>query len=552
MRKDRFQQEKTVVVLLGIALTCLPAIGADTGKVSVTVHEPGTEHPLPCRAWLSTGNKRLFNPATESCSSYASDRSFSCDGQFVIEVPAGKAVIHVERGKEYWPVDKQIIVEPRQTSKVEITLKRWVNMCEEGWYSSDIHCHFGLGNLRILKQLALADDVNLEPILTLWNHQSPTPPGGIWPDWPSGSSIHADATHIVTLRNQEIERIGGEAFESVGALLMFGLTKPVKMPPHGSRYPCDAVLGRIAKGTSPRCIIDTDKPIWGENVVGVALGLFDSVQVCHNHYHRQATLQDGRVGWGMAGADIEQQQKDWGQDELFHRTNSTYYRFLNCGFKLAATGGSAMGVMAVPLGYGRTYAKLDGAFTESNYLDAIRAGRTFATNGPVLTLTANGLDSGAEIQYSIAHDEPIRIKAELRSIQRIDSLELIYNGGVIKRLNLKDRVPSPVLEESAVMDLKPLRSGWIAIRAVFTCSDGHLRQAHTSPVYVTVDGKPAASKNDAEYMIRWIDRLLEVSNKPDRYQSDGERTETQKIFRDARHIYENIARNAIDVWRENP
>jgi hypothetical protein len=552
MRKNRFQQEMAVVVLLGILLACLPAIGADTGKVSVTVHEPGNENPLPCRAWVSIGNKHLFYPTTESCTSYARDRSFSCNGQFVIEVPAGKAVIHVERGKEYWPVDKEIVVEPGQSSKVEIALKRWINMCEEGWYSSDIHCHFGLDDLRILKQLALADDVNFEPILTLWNHQRPTPPGGIWPDWQSGSSVHADATHLVTLRNQEIERIGGDAFESVGALLMFGLTKPVKMPPRGSLYPCDAVLGRVAKESSPRCIIDTDKPIWGENVVGVALGLFDSVQVCHNHYHRQATLQAGRVGWGMAGADIEEQQKDWDQDELFQRTNSTYYRFLNCGFKLAATGGSAMGVMAVPLGYGRTYAKLDGPLTEANYLDAIRAGRTFATNGPVLILTANGLDTGAEIQYSITRSQPILIRAGLRSIQDIDSLELIYNSKVIKKIDLSSRVPSPILEESIVLELKPLRSGWVAARAIFTSPDGHLRQAHTSPVYVTVDGKPTASKNDAECMIRWIDRLLKVSKKPDRYQSDGERAETQKIFQEARHIYENITRKAVEVWGENP
>jgi hypothetical protein len=461
-------------------------------------------------------------------------------------------MIHVERGKEYLPVDEEIIVEASQTSKVEIVLKRWINMCEEGWYSSDIHCHFGLNDLRILKQLALADDVNFEPILTLWNHQSPDPAGGIWPDWPSGSSIHADATHLVTLRNQEIERIGGNPFESVGALLMFGLTKPVKMPSQGSRYPCDAALGRIAKETSPECIIDTDKPIWGENVVGVALGLFDSVQVCHNHYHRQTTLQDGCVGWGMAGADIEEQQKDWDQDELFHRTNSTYYRFLNCGLKLAATGGSAMGVMAVPLGYARTYAKLDGPLTEANYLDAIRAGRTFATNGPVLILTANGLDSGAEIQYSTIHNEPIQIKAELRSIQRTGSLELICNGKVIKTLNLEGKAPSPVLQESTVMELKPQRSGWIAARAVFTAPDGHLRQAHTSPVYITVDGKPTASKNDAQYMIRWIDRLLEVSKEQDRYHSDKERSETQEIFKKARHIYENIALKAIGVWGENP
>ncbi|MHC4353150.1 MAG: CehA/McbA family metallohydrolase, partial [Planctomycetota bacterium] len=497
----------------------------------------------------SVGNKRLFEPQPGSGTSYVKDRSFSCDGQFVMTVPAGKAVIHVERGKEYWPVDKEIVVEKGRVAEVEITLKRWVHMSKQGWYSGDIHCHFGLNNLKVLRQLALADDVNFEPILTLWNHQSPASPGGVWPDWPGGSSVYADATHLVTLRNQEIERIGGGAFESVGALLMMGLAKPVKMPPRGNRYPCDAVLGRTAKETSPRCIIDTDKPIWGENVVGVALGLFDSVQLCHNHYHREQTLQNGRLGWGMA--DARNGHDEPSEDELFHRTNSTYYRFLNCGFKLAATGGSAMGVMAVPLGYGRTYAKLEGPLSEASYLNAIRAGHTFATNGPMLILTANGLDVGTDILYPLDSAEPVWIKAELRSIQRINSLELLYNGKIIKRINLEDEAPSPILRATAAMGLKPLRSGWVAARATFAGPDGHLRQAHTSPAYVTVDGKPAASKTDAEYMIRWIDRLLEVSNKPGRYRSDDERMQTQTIFKEARHIYENIAQRATKVWGDS-
>ncbi len=546
MKENRFQRIKALSALLGIMLICLPALGADTGEISVTIREAGAPAPLPCRAWVSVGNKRLFDPEPGSCTSYVKDRSFSCDGQFVMKVPVGKAVIHVERGKEYWPVDKEIVVEKGRTVKVEITLKRWVHTSKEGWYSCDIHCHFGLDNIKVLKQLALADDVNFEPILTLWNHQKPAPPGGVWPDWPGGSSVYADATHLVTLRNQEIERIGGDAFESVGALLMMGLTKPVVMPPRGSRYPCDAALGRIARETSPRCIIDTDKPIWGENVVGVALGLFDSVQLCHNHYHREMTLQNGGIGWGMA--DVVNGQNDSDRDKLFHRTNSTYYRFLNCGFKLAATGGSAMGVMAVPLGYGRTYARLEGPLSEAGYLDAIRAGRTFATNGPILILTADGADSGTEIRYSTSSNEPIWIKAELRSIQRIDSLELLYNGKVIKRVYLENEAPSPVLRESAALGLKPLRSGWVVARATFRSPDGHLRQAHTSPVYVTVDGKPTASKTDAEYMIRWINRLLEVSNKPGRYKSDEQRTQTQAIFKEARQIYENIARRAVEVW----
>jgi hypothetical protein len=545
------------VIFLTAVLTCLPALGADlsadrhdTGSISVTIRETGAETPLPCRAWVNVADERFFNPATKTCTPYAKDRSFSCDGYFVIAVPAGQATVHVERGKEYWPVDKEVSVQVNRTAYVNVTLKRWVNMQKEGWYSADMHCHFGLGNPAVLKQLALADDINFEPILTLWNHQRTGTSDETWPDWTTGSSIFADATHVVTLRNQEIERIGGAAFESVGALLMFGLSRPVRMPLGNSRYPCDAMLGRIAKEASPDCVIDTDKPIWGENVVGVALGLFDSIQVCHNHYHRQATLDGGHVGWGMAGPDIEDRQEDWGEDELFHRTNLTYYRFLNCGFRLAATGGSAMGVMPVPLGYSRTYAKLDGPLTEANYLKAIRAGRTFATSGPTLTLTADGLDSGAEIRYSTNRSKPIRIKADLRSIQPIDSLELINNAKVMKKVDLRNRAPSPIVEESLVLGHNPIRSGWIAARALFTSPDGRLRQAHTSPVYVTVDDKPTASKADAEVMIRWIDRLLEVSAKPSRYRSDAERAEVQAVFKQARQKYESVVQTARQVWED--
>ena len=536
-----------MLIVFSVMTPAFPStIQADMGQISVVVHESGSRIPLPCRAWVSVGNKRLFRPATKSCTPYEKDRSFSCNGDFVIQAPTGKAIIHIERGKEYLPVDKEITVKTNQTTHVVITLKRWINMSREGWYSADIHCHFGLDNPSVLKQLALADDINLEPILTLWNHQRTGKSDEAWPNWPTGSSFNADATHIITLRNQEIERIGGDAFESTGALLMFGLTRPVKMPPGNSRYPCDAVLGRIAKETSPDCVIDTDKPIWGENAVGVALGLFDAVQVCHNHYHREATL---RMGWGMAEPN-EDGREDWGKDELFHRTNLTYYRFLNCGFKLAVTGGSAMGVMPVPLGYSRTYAKLDGPLTEANYLKAIRAGRTFATSGPILILTANGQDCGAQIQYSTSHSQPIRIKAKLRSIQPIDSLELIADAKVIKKIDLKDQAPSPVLEESLILSHKPKRSGWIAARAIFRSPDDRLRQAHTSPIYITVDGKPTGSKTDAEHMIRWIDRLLEVSEKPGRYPSDTERAEVQAIYNEARRIYKAIVRTTEQIWKE--
>jgi hypothetical protein len=539
------QNDKQILVLiatvsLAATMACRPAAGADTGILSVFVHHPDSNTPLPCRAWVNVGGERLFKPLTESSTPYKKDRSFSCDGRFAIKVPTGTVEIHVERGKEYWPVNEEIIVTKDQTAHLDITLERWVNMLAEGWHSADMHCHFGIKDIGMLKQLALADDINFEPVLTLWNQREYTASDRAWPEWFKDPYVYADPAHLVTFRNQEIERIGGDPFESQGALLIHGLTRPVKMPQPDTAYPCDATLGAAAKKASPSCLIDTDKPMWAENVVGVALGLFDSMQICHNHYHRDSTIA---VCCGMATDDSEEENKDWGQDEIFHRTNSTYYRFLNCGFRLAVTGGSAMGVMPVPLGYNRTYAKLDGPLTESNYLTAIRAGRTFATSGPILILTANGMDCGAKIRCSASDSKPILVKADLRSIEPIDSLELIYNGNILKTVNLKDRSFPPVLKESIVMELRPKRGGWIAARCVFRAPDGHLRQAHTSPIYFTVDGKPTASAKDAEYMIRWIDRLLEVSAGPGRYRSDKERSQVRSVFTKARHVYEAILSN---------
>ena len=98
-----------------------------------------------------------------------------------------------------------------------------------------------------------------------------------------------------------------------------------------------------------------------------------------------------------------------------------------------------------------------------------------------------------------------------------------------------------MLTESIVLAFRPKRSGWVAARCLFRSPDGRLRQAHTSPVYITVDGKPIASRQDAEFMIRWIDRLLGVSEKPGRYSSDEQRAEVQAMFHKAKQVYQNIA-----------
>lgn len=510
------------------------------GTIQVKVREPGQKGLLPCRAWVDFGGDRYFEPATQGCIPYARDRSFSCGGAFSIEVAPGDVVVHIERGKEYFAIERTVKVEPGETATVDIELRRWIHMVEEGWYSADWHVHFGVKDVEVMKQQALADDVNVLPVLGLWNENQPD-----WPFPPDQAVVRAGDRYIVTRRNQEIERIGGGPFESVGAPLIYGLTRPVHVPRIEHTFPPDVDLVRLARSHSPNCLVDTDKPSWGENVVTAAFGLFDTAQLCHNHYNRGRTMPQG---WGMAEPEPAPSPIEQSDDELFWRTNDIYYRWLNLGFRLAATGGSAMGVMPTPLGYSRTYAKLDGPLTEENYIKAVRAGRTFATSGPILLLTVDGHGPGATIERRSTDGKSLVVEAVLRSIQPIGSLEIVHDGRIVKAIDLAGRRASPVLEETIQVEVKPARSGWVAARAIFREPGGHLRQAHTSPVYVTVDGKPIVSKADAEYMIRWIDELMEVSRRAERYNSEADRQVAQERFTEARAVYERLARTAAETW----
>jgi hypothetical protein len=430
-----------------------------------------------------------------------------------------------------------------ETSRQQVTLRRWVDMSHEGWYSSDMHVHFGHDSVAILQQLVLADDLNLLPVFTYWySRLEKMRPA--WPHWPQGAVITVDATHLITLDNIEVERIGGEPFHSLGAPFFFNMTLPLYVENGSYAYPCNTMLQRAAKSASPSCVIDTDKPLWGENVVGVALGLFDVVQICHNHYHRRQNL---KIGWGMIGA-LEENELDLARrkDELLLRSTEIYYRWLNCGFRLGVSGGSAMGVMPVPLGYNRTYAHLEDDLTPAKYWQAVRAGRTFATSGPMLTMTVNDSAIGSTLQFAKTMQVELTVAATVRSAEKLSALEIIANGVVVKREDLSALLPDPSFAKKTVAVIAPDQSGWVAARVLYHSAQGHLRLAHTSPVYFVVDGQPIVSEQAAEYMLRWLGVLDQITLSPDRYQSDTQRASVQAIFLQAKGIYEAIRKRAVE------
>jgi hypothetical protein len=236
-------------------------------------------------------------------------------------------------------------------------------------------------------------------------------------------------------------------------------------------------------------------------------------------------------------------------DRLFHRTNSLYYRFLNCGFSLGVSGGSAIGVMPVPTGYNRVYAQIEGPLTADKMWASIRAGRTFATSGPMLTLTANGESVGGSIAIKSNQPQAISIHTTVQSIDKLESLQIVHNGQVVASRDLSDESSGSVVKAELELTVTPSRSGWIASRALFRAPDGLLRQAHTSPIYLSVDEKPVASADDARYMLRWLEQLASIAKQqPDRFPDADAQQAVLSIYAEAHSRYTQIMHAAAQHW----
>jgi TolB protein len=191
-------------------------------------------------------------------------------------------------------------------------------------------------------------------------------------------------------------------------------------------------------------------------------------------------------------------------------TAKVWYQLLNCGFRLPAGAGTdAMANFASlrgPVGMNRVYVRSGAPLEQRRWLDSLKAGRSFATNGPLLGFSLGGKNLGEELTLA-AGGRSLVARVTLHSIVPIDRLEIVRNGEVITQIPLSGSRTSV----STRVTVPARESGWYLLRAradrpAYPILDVY-PYATTSPIYVTVGGKPIRSRSDAEYFISWIDRL---------------------------------------------
>jgi hypothetical protein len=430
--------------------------------------------------------------------------SFVTQGEAVLEVPAGTYTVIAERGTEYRRFEGQVVVLAGSIARRKIVLKPWINMNDLGWWSADFHVH---RSLEETQKLTLAEDLNLSVVFTMWNKQN------LWEgkSWPEDAALAVSPRHYVTLLNAEDERGGG-------AWMLHGLRHPLNLAvdgrwhPPGSEFIRQARRQRSGEGLFPW--FDCEKPIWWEVPVVMALEPPDSFGVLHNHFTQYGIF--AHEAWGRP----RDREAYPGPDGFVEYSLGLYYRYLNLGFRLPPSAGSASGVLPNPVGYNRVYTKLTQPFTVEGWYQALRDSRGFVTNGPMLFFEA----------VPASRNDQVRLTVEARAREPLDRVEIIANGRLIKQF------PGATGRMTFQGEHILSRAGhsW-AVARCFARSEETIRLAHSAPIYL-----PGVwdARDDAQFFVQWLDELIAQTRADSRRFAEGAaKNAILELYGQARDIY---------------
>jgi hypothetical protein len=486
------------------------------GRLTVRVQESVSHKPLAFRAYLTDASGAFHRP--DSCHIYferAEERHFLAEDGFEATLPDGAYRLRVERGPEYVPYEATLRV-GTDAATHEVILRRWVWMNACGWFSGDLHVHRNPDEMRLA---VLAEDLNVGTNIVHHNRRAGSPP--------TPTHVHLDETTVYSTGDAEIERL----FDGMGATLLLGLDSPLPEVELETLSPPDHFFTDWARRNGAH--IDGEKPFWKGVPVNAALGELDSMGVVPNHFHRNKVMRES-ARWGA----VPQDARFVGDEGFALWILDLYYRLLNCGIRLPASGGSASGIMPSPVGYCRTYVRMSEPFEYGNWFTALRNGRSFATNGPMLFLNVSDEEPGALLRFAV--EKPVALEARVVALSQtgLEYVELIRDGRVIGREACPPEETRTQLEIRAEVAFD--RSGWLAARC-FERVDGNVRYAQTSPVYVFMGTDPVAISDDARFFEGRVRELIAQAETWNRFRNESERAELLGILRDAEVFYARVA-----------
>jgi hypothetical protein len=486
--------------------------------------------PTAARVSLVGADGKPYGPAGAAVRKTKRDEPyFYADGAFEAELPPGRARMSVSGGLESIP--QTVHLEAGGGAELTVPMLWWIDMADRGWYSGDSHVHLHTGGpIEVTAADALvaarAEGVNYVNLCASNNLGDDVRDAELITGRPHASST---GRHLLVF--------GEEMRSSVyGHMQFFGIRRLVEPQytgfdgtPNRNDFPANHTMAADAVGQGG--VVTYGHPMFAGQP-----SPFDDDAAKPSAAARELPID------AMLGAVHAVDLMSYNSDEDL--SAGLWYRLLNCGLRLAACVGTdaLLDRSTDPLGGARVYVKTDGPLTMRGWLDGLKGGRSFVTNGPMPALEVEGKGPGETCALAAAGK--VRVRATVESYVPFNEVEVILNGKVAahQRFDAGDAA-GPRLGRVEV-ELPVERSGWVALRVrgpghplVF---DGPA-WAHTSPVYVTVAGRGIASREDAEYFVAWIDQMLRAVAARNRFARGEDRRQVETLFRRAQDGFRKMA-----------
>jgi TolB protein len=479
--------------------------------------------PMPSRIYVDASDGRHYTPDDAfHRSMMVFDRHyFHTQGESEVEVPVGRTTIEAVRGWEYKPKAVTVNVTTGSMQTATIQLDRLIDLPAQGWYSGDGHVHdlhqgFGLTHEAFFRQL-VAEDLHVTYALI---HMDGTRLMGRWSDLTGEPSVHSTKTHILQYA-QEFR--GG-----LGHIGMIG-TREFILP-----FTAGAAGTAYSQPSLERIYLE------GARKQGGLAGFM--------HPYTSAPRQPSNAASTLIALDLAEGLGDYYDVGALYSDErgsaDFYYRLLNAGFRIAATGGTdnfSDVWIDPPAGSDRTYAHLSGPLTLANWMDAIKRGRTFFSTGPLVRFEVDGREAGDEIALADGASPTVRVVADVVSIAPMESLDVVVNGEVAQTVRASDP-----LRVSFDGPIAVPRGGWVTVRVTGPKSKylgDDYAFAQTSPVYVTRGGRRHLKAEDVQFLLETVNAIWTRVEKS-RWRSDSEREAFRAAVDRARAFYQKLATEA--------
>jgi TolB protein len=464
--------------------------GEDTGELVLRTRRRGSAEAEAARVSVLDGNGHPAVPAERQCwfDSQNGLVYFYSEGVTTVEVPAGEVRITATRGVGTPAVTETRTVHAGERVSVDLELVPLWDPSAHGWYSGDHHWHLNYGGpyrlapediLPALRGEAL--DV-ATPLVASLNTRL------IDAEWWGWQRLTSGPPLVVFGQEVRSNFLGHVALLGMQSLFWPWFWGP-DYPVYGAddRPNAEALAHARAEGGLGAYVhpVLEREPFRSDGVHGLPLELVPDVVLGDVDTLDVACLWSDELG-----------------------TSDLWYRLLNLGVALAPSAGTDAFpnlYRTMAIGATRVYVRVDGELTLATYLQALRAGRSFVTNGPLLRFVTQKARPGEVVAARAGRD--LHWILTVASPIAVEKVEILVNGRVAWSADgLAD--PGQRIYRG---HLQVPRAGWIAARVHGGAPQWPVMDsypfAHTAPVWLDHVGShdPTAAREAARELLRWLD-----------------------------------------------